>query len=164
MRFPTRLIRGTLVQRYKRFLADVRLESGEIITAHCTNTGSMLGCKEPGSRVYLSRSPNKGRKLAFTWEMIQINRTWVGINTLHPNRLVAEAVEAGAIAEQLQTAAPVVEMLLIRDHSRMKMEAVTPYDSTQEQQFRLLPVAHPADWAAASDEFEAGPIKSEPPE
>ncbi|HEX9787229.1 MAG TPA: DNA/RNA nuclease SfsA, partial [Candidatus Binatia bacterium] len=77
----------------------VRLANGDLVTAHCTNTGSMLGCKEPGSTVYLSRSPNKGRKLAFTWEMIQVNRIWVGINTLHPNRLVAEAIQAGAIEE-----------------------------------------------------------------
>ncbi len=99
MLFKSRLIRGTLVQRYKRFLADVRLANGDIVTAHCTNTGSMLGCKEPGSVVYLSLSPNKGRKLAYTWEIIQVKRTWIGINTLHPNRLVAEAIEAGAIAE-----------------------------------------------------------------
>lgn len=99
MRFPTNLIRGTLVQRYKRFLADVRLANGEVVTAHCTNTGSMLGCKEPGSAVYLSLSPNKGRKLAYTWEMIQVERNWVGINTMHPNRLVAEAIAAGAIPE-----------------------------------------------------------------
>ena len=65
------------------------------------------------------------------------------------------AIEAGAIPEDLQTAAQVVEMLLIRDHSRMKIQAVTPYDSTQEQQYRLLPVAHPEDWAAASKEFRA---------
>jgi sugar fermentation stimulation protein A len=99
MLFSSRLIRGTLVQRYKRFLADVRLANGEVVTAHCTNTGSMLGCKEPGSLVYLSRSENKGRKLAYTWEMIQIDRQWVGINTMHPNRLVAEAVGAGTIPE-----------------------------------------------------------------
>jgi sugar fermentation stimulation protein A len=99
MLFKSRLIRGTLVQRYKRFLADVRLANGDIVTAHCTNTGSMLGCKEPGSPVYLSLSPNKGRKLAYTWEMIQIKRSWIGINTLHPNRLVAEAIEAGSIPE-----------------------------------------------------------------
>jgi len=99
MRFATNLIRGTLVQRYKRFLADVRLANGEVVTAHCTNTGSMLGCKEPGSAVYLSLSPNKGRKLAYTWEMIQVERNWVGINTMHPNRLVAEEIAAGAIVE-----------------------------------------------------------------
>jgi sugar fermentation stimulation protein A len=99
MRFPSRLIRGTLVQRYKRFLADVRLANGEIVTAHCTNTGSMMGCKNPGSVVYISKSANANRKLAYTWELIQANRTWVGINTMHPNRLVTEAVQSGLIRE-----------------------------------------------------------------
>ena len=99
MRFPSRLIRGTLVQRYQRFLADLRLPSGEIVTAHCTNTGSMIGCKEPGSVVYISRSDKKGRRLLYTWEIIEVGRTWVGINTMHPNRLVAEAITTGAIAE-----------------------------------------------------------------
>ncbi len=99
MRFSSQLIPGTLVQRYKRFLADVRLDGGEIVTAHCTNTGSMMGCKEPGSAVYISRSDKLTRKLAYTWELIQANGTWVGINTLHPNRLVAEAVKSGALCE-----------------------------------------------------------------
>jgi sugar fermentation stimulation protein A len=101
MRFSTRLIRGTLVQRYKRFLADVRLADDQIVTAHCTNTGSMTGCKEPGSAVYISRSDKQSRKLAYTWEMLQINRAWVGINTMHPNRLVSEAVEGCIIPELL---------------------------------------------------------------
>jgi len=99
MRFKSRLIRGTLIQRYKRFLADVRLASGEVVTAHCTNTGSMMGCKEPGSAVYISRSENLNRKLLYTWELIRANNTWVGINTMHPNKLVPEAVEAGRITE-----------------------------------------------------------------
>ena len=99
MRFKSRLIRGTLIQRYKRFLADVRLANDEIVTAHCTNTGSMMGCKEPGSAVYISRSDNLNRKLAYTWEMIEITGRWVGINTMHPNKLVAEAVESGMIEE-----------------------------------------------------------------
>ena len=99
MRFPSRLIRGTLVQRYKRFLADVRLTSGEIVTAHCTNTGSMIGCKDPGSAVYISKCANGNRKLAYTWELIHTDRIWVGINTMHPNRLVAEAVQSGRIRE-----------------------------------------------------------------
>ena len=71
MRFNSPLIRGTLILRYKRFLADVRLADGEIVTAHCTNTGSMTGCKEPGSAVYLSRSDNTNRKLRYTWELIR---------------------------------------------------------------------------------------------
>src|SRR5512145_382218 len=99
MRFKSRLIRGTLIQRYKRFLADVRLANGEIVTAHCTNTGSMMGCKEPGSAVYLSRSHNLNRKLPYTWELIEADGIWVGINTLHPNRLVAEAVTSGTLHE-----------------------------------------------------------------
>jgi sugar fermentation stimulation protein A len=99
MRFTSRLVRGTLVQRYKRFLADVRLTNGEIVTAHCTNTGSMMGCKDPGSVVYISKSANANRRLAYTWELIQANRTWVGINTMHPNRLVAEAVQSGLVRE-----------------------------------------------------------------
>ena len=99
MRFKSRLIRGTLIQRYKRFLADVRLANGEVVTAHCTNTGSMMGCKEPGSAVYISRSDNPNRKLLYTWELIKANDTWVGINTMHPNKLVPEAVEAGVIEE-----------------------------------------------------------------
>ena len=99
MRFKSRLIRGALIQRYKRFLADVRLENGEIVTAHCTNTGSMMGCKEPGSPVYISRSDNLNRKLLYTWELIKTDGSWVGINTLHPNKLVPEAVESGVITE-----------------------------------------------------------------
>jgi sugar fermentation stimulation protein A len=99
MRFKSRLIPGTLIQRYKRFLADVRLDNDEIVTAHCTNTGSMMGCKEPGSPVYISRSENLNRKLLYTWELIKTDGTWIGINTLHPNKLVPEAVESGVIAE-----------------------------------------------------------------
>lgn len=99
MRFKSPLLRGTLIQRYKRFLADVRLASGEVVTAHCTNTGSMMGCKEPGSEVYISRSDNQNRKLLYTWELIKADNTWVGINTMHPNKLVPEAVTAGVIAE-----------------------------------------------------------------
>ena len=66
------------------------------------------------------------------------------------------SIETGTVAQDLQTAAQVVEMLLLRDHTRMKLEAVTPYDSTHEQQFRLLPVSHPEDWAAASENFKDG--------
>jgi sugar fermentation stimulation protein A len=99
MRFPSRLIRGTLIQRYQRFLADVRLPNGAVVTAHCTNTGSMMGCKEPGSVVYISRCDRNGRRLPYTWEIIRVRRTWVGINTIHPNRLVAEAVARNEIPE-----------------------------------------------------------------
>ena len=120
MRFPSRLIRGTLIQRYKRFLADVRLANGEIVTAHCTNTGSMMGCKEPGSAVYLSRSDNENRKLRYTWELIRANQTWVGINTMHPNKLVAEAVEAGVV-EELRGYETICREVKVSAHTRLDL-------------------------------------------
>ena len=120
MRFQSPLIRGTLVQRYKRFLADVRLANGAVVTAHCTNTGSMMGCKEPGSAVYLSRSDNQNRKLLYTWELIQIGGTWVGINTMHPNRLVPEAIQAGVI-EELRGYQSIRREVKVSAHTRLDL-------------------------------------------
>jgi len=93
------LIAGTLIKRYKRFLADVSLEDGSVITIHCPNSGSMLGCAIPGSRVFLSRSTNPGRKYPHTWELVESDGFWAGINTGLPNRLVAEAIENGTLRE-----------------------------------------------------------------
>ncbi len=92
MKFETPLIPGKLILRYKRFLADVQLEDGSIVVAHCTNSGSMISCIEEGARVYLSPAKDPKRKTRFTWEMIEINNSWVGINTSIPNQLVYEAV------------------------------------------------------------------------
>ena len=99
MHFPTPLIRGALIQRYKRFLADVTLENGEEITAHVANSGSMMGLKEPGMEVWLSESDNPKRKLKYSWELVRDGDGLVGINTMHPNKLVAEAIEDGTITE-----------------------------------------------------------------
>jgi sugar fermentation stimulation protein A len=93
------LIPGRLVRRYKRFLADVELDGGTVVTAHCANTGSMAGCALPGSRVLLSRSTNPARKLAYTWELVEVDGTWVGINTARANGVVAEALQSGRIPE-----------------------------------------------------------------
>ena len=99
MRFPTPLIGGRLIRRYKRFLADVELEDGSKVTAHTANTGSMAGCAEPGSRVWLSDSGNPKRKYPLSWELVEADgETLVGINTALPNRLVKEAVEGGVVA------------------------------------------------------------------
>ena len=84
---------GKLIKRYKRFLADIELTTGEIITAHCPNTGPMKGVCEPDSLVWVSKSDNPKRKLAYTWEMIRVNNTWVGVNTGLPNRVVKLALE-----------------------------------------------------------------------
>ncbi len=105
MKFPSPLVRGTLLQRYKRFMADVKLDSGETVTAHCANPGSMLGLKDPGTRVWLSRSDNPKRKLKFSWELLQVDLgagpALVGINTSHPNTIVTDAINAGAVSELL---------------------------------------------------------------
>ena len=98
MRLPGPLIRGTLIQRYKRFLADVRLDDGRLVTATCPNTGSMLGLVTPGSIVWLSESDSPTRKYRHTWELVEADlgkgSTLVGINTGHPNKLLAEAIGA----------------------------------------------------------------------
>jgi len=91
------LVQGVLIRRYKRFLADVRLRNGRVVTAHCPNTGSMLGCSEPGRPVYLSRHNHPARRLKYTWEIIEMPTSLVGINTIVPNRLIKIAVQEGFI-------------------------------------------------------------------
>jgi sugar fermentation stimulation protein A len=90
---------GKLVQRYKRFFADIQLDSGELVTAHCPNTGPMLGVCEIGSPVQVSYSSDPKRKLAYTWEMIYVNDTWVGVNTMMPNKLIKLALEQKMLPE-----------------------------------------------------------------
>ena len=99
MEFPDTLLRGRLIKRYKRFMADVVLDSGETVTAHCANTGAMLGVQQADAEVWLSPARNPDRKLKFTWELIRIGDGLVGINTAHPNKIVSEAIENGKIAE-----------------------------------------------------------------
>ncbi len=99
MKFEHKLIRGILVKRYKRFLADVQLENGEIVTAHCANSGSMMGLMDAGNVVWLSPATNPRAKLAYKWELVEVDGHLVGINTSHPNRLVQEAITDGTISE-----------------------------------------------------------------
>jgi sugar fermentation stimulation protein A len=103
MNFREPLIPATLVKRYKRFLADVVLPSGEAITAHVANPGAMTGLAAPGARVWLSKSGNAKRKLPYSWELVEVDLgagvELIGINTARPNLLAAEAIAAGAIPE-----------------------------------------------------------------
>jgi sugar fermentation stimulation protein A len=99
MKFENTLVHGTLIKRYKRFLADVKLDDGTEVVAHCTNSGSMKSCLEDGAEVYLTPVNDPKRKTKFTWEMIQINGDWVGINTGNPNKLAFEAIYENKIPE-----------------------------------------------------------------
>lgn len=97
MKFNTKLIHGTLLRRYKRFLADVQLDDGTTVLAHCTNSGTMKSCLETGAEVFLTPVNDPKRKTRFTWEMIKIDGCWVGINTGVPNILAYEAIKNGEI-------------------------------------------------------------------
>ncbi|MBW1790175.1 MAG: DNA/RNA nuclease SfsA [Deltaproteobacteria bacterium] len=93
------LLEGTLIRRYKRFLADVKLRNNHVVTAHCPNSGSMLACSEPGRPAYISRQNKPGRKLKYTWEMIHMPTSLVGVNTMVPNRLVKASIQGNAVPE-----------------------------------------------------------------
>src|SRR6476646_9460934 len=109
MHFPVPLVPATLVKRYKRFLADVVLPSGETITVHCANPGAMTGLNVPGARIWLSKSGNPERKLAHSWELIEVDLgagiELVGINTAHPNALAAKQLP-GASSRSLRATPP----------------------------------------------------------
>jgi sugar fermentation stimulation protein A len=97
MKFSTALIGGKLVKRYRRFLVDVQLDNGTLVTAHCPNSGTMVGCSEVGQAVLLSSSKDPHRRNAFTWEAIKMNGVWVGVNVGTPRKVVAESLQAKLI-------------------------------------------------------------------
>ncbi len=124
--YPT-LFSGLLIKRYKRFLADIELSSGEVITAHCANTGPMLGVCAPGSRVMVSKSDNPKRKLAYSWELIEVTDnepTWVGINTGLPNKIIKLALEKRLFSE-------------LGEYQEIKPEVVYGKDKKSRVDFRL---------------------------
>jgi sugar fermentation stimulation protein A len=114
------LIPGRLIRRYQRFLADVCLNTGETVTAHCPNSGRMIGCAEPGRPVYLSFHDSPKRRLKYTWELIDMRGTLVGVNTLVPNRLVALAAANGLIPE-FQGGVTVRTEVVVGSHTRLDL-------------------------------------------
>lgn len=99
MNFKLPLVHGRLLKRIKRFLAEVELDNGDVVFAHCTNSGSMKSCLEIGAEVFLTPVSDPKRRTKFTWEMIKINGGWVGINTSNPNKIAFNAISAGAIPQ-----------------------------------------------------------------
>ena len=99
MKFSAPLVKGKLIKRYKRFLADVELETGDVVTAHCPNTGSMKTCGAPGDTVVLTHNPSPKRKLAYSWEYTKTSGGYIGVNTMHPNKIAEEAIRDGLIPE-----------------------------------------------------------------
>ena len=130
---------GVLIKRYKRFLADVELSSGEVITAHCANTGPMTGVLIPGQRVRLRHAPSPKRKLAWTWEQAEVPGAdgapcWVGINTALPNRLIRATIEAGCLAAQLGPIAIIRAEVAYGANKRSRIDLLlTPADSNPDQ-------------------------------
>jgi sugar fermentation stimulation protein A len=101
MNYEDPLIRGRLIGRYKRFLSDVELDDGEVVTAHCANPGSMLNLQQKGAEVWLSPARNFNRKLKYTWELIRVNSILVGVNTSLPNKIVEDAIRKDLVPELL---------------------------------------------------------------
>ena len=128
------LIPGILIKRYKRFLADIELSTGEIITAHCANTGPMLGVCDVGSRVMVSKSDNLKRKLAYTWELIEVGKTnpvWVGINTALPNKIIKIALEKQLIPELANQYSKVKSEVKFGQDGRSRIDFVLTGDESQ---------------------------------
>ncbi len=119
------LIPGRLVKRYKRFLADVILENGQTVTAHCPNSGAMTGCALPNAPVWISESDNPKRKLKYTWELIRMPGSMVGINTQVPNKLVRDSVKAGLV-EELAGFTKVTSEVKTSDHTRLDLKLESP--------------------------------------
>lgn len=133
------LVEGILRKRYKRFLADVELADGEIVTAHCANTGPMTGVLHPGGRVRLRYAPSPKRKLAWTWEQAEVpgadgSPCWVGVNTALPNRLIRAAIEAGCLEEQLGAISKIRPEVAYGENRRSRIDLLlTPDDTNPDQ-------------------------------
>lgn len=118
------LIPARLIKRYKRFLADVRFDDGTVETVHCPNSGSMIGCMEDDAPVMLSRAKNPKRRTRYTWELVQMGGYWIGINTLLPNKLIAEAARQRALP-LFKDAVEVRSEVKVSEHTRLDLAVET---------------------------------------
>lgn len=121
-----------MIRRYKRFLLDVSLANGEVLTAHTSNTGAMTGCSAPGSRVWLSQSDNPKRKYPHTWEIVEVSPDVLcGINTLRSNHLVAEAIARGAVSELLDY--PTIRREVNYGQERSRIDLLLESDASRDK-------------------------------
>ena len=127
------LIQGRLLKRYKRFLADIELDTGEIITAHCPNTGPMTGISIPGSLVQVSKSNNPKRKLPYTWEMIQLGDIWVGTNTAIPNRVIKLALQQQILPELADRYHKIRSEVPYGQNNKSRIDFLLTGDNTQPE-------------------------------
>ena len=133
------LTEGVLIKRYKRFLADIELEDGTVVTAHCANTGPMTGVLHPGGKVRLRYAPSPKRKLAWTWEQAEVpgadgTPCWVGINTALPNRLIRATIEAGCLEKQLGAIAGIRAEVAYGENRRSRIDLLLTPDASAEDQ------------------------------
>lgn len=155
MLFPTPLIPGTLLRRYKRFLADIRLETGEEVTAHCPNPGAMTGLKDPGLRVWLEPVSDPKRKLKFSWKLVEMpGGHWAGIDTAVPNRVVKEALAAGAIPP-LTAYGTVRPEVRYREKSRVDFLLQEPGQPDLYLEVKNAHLRRDGDWAEFPDSVTA---------
>ncbi len=149
------LVDGVLRKRYKRFLADVELADGEVVTAHCANTGPMTGVLHPGGRVRLRYAPSPKRKLAWTWEQAEVpgadgSLCWVGVNTALPNRLIRAAIEAGCLEEQLGAISTIRPEVAYGENRRSRIDLLlSPTETNPDQRSIYLEVKNTT-WSEGS--------------
>ncbi|SIO51850.1 sugar fermentation stimulation protein A [Rhodovulum sp. ES.010] len=155
MRFQSPLVPGRLIRRYNRFLADVTLDSGEQVTAHCPNPGSMMGLKEPGLRVWLEPNDDPRKKLRYGWRLAELpDGHWAGIDAGLPNRVVREALEAGQVAE-LAAYASVRPEVKYGEKSRVDFLLTGPGLPDAYVEVKNVHLRRHADWAEFPDSVTA---------
>lgn len=129
MKFSSPLLSGRLIQRYKRFFADIELSDGTVITAHCPNTGSMQGVLMPGTPVWVSQNDDPKRKLRYTWEFVEIDGTYVGVNTQNPNKILGSALMSGYIPQLATYSTIKAEVKYGLENSRIDYLLTDTYDN-----------------------------------
>ena len=146
---------GVLLKRYKRFLADIQLENGEIVTAHCPNTGPMKGVLVPNGRVRLRYSPSPTRKLSWTWEQAEVINDlgvtcWVGVNTALPNKLIKLAIEAGCFKEEFGTISVIKQEVPYGQNRSSRIDLLLSPDKTNSDKRSIFVEVKNTTWTKGS--------------